>query len=462
MRVSRLQLEQRQGSVAALLAADYTYTDIARELGITKGAVSKIVTRIRAAADTSVSPMRVHDFYARIAELQSLDHGPQQIYSILCDEYPGSSDIPSETTIARFITKNNLARPSFNSKHRYYPKLKVDAPRQVFQVDTVKFLGTEYLSCIDIFSRAACVICLDGTNAAAALMSCFQSLGVPHTLQMDNGVGFAPAQSGHLSHLMNYAFASGVDTIRFIPVAHPEKNGHIERFHRTLRRLWVSAGMPDDVFSWMPHALHLYNHVLNHSGLGKKGSRRRPVDAHGQILTAPQPHAPLTFSRKLSDCAGKTLEFVRLVSMQCIATNPAPSFVWALPTRDTCGNYLVFRCEIGGPCLVLGRSLLADGFDVIGTAEHPWSGNTPRRDAAYMVQLAPGVKFKPRNFDEKEYARVVARHTKRAARPTTAPEWCEIIDQSDGGWYVVDTRTGEVLYSSECGDRLDHATELFG
>lgn len=62
----------------------------------------------------------------------------------------------------------------------------------------------------------------------------FQEYGMPAVIRTDNGPPFASTALGGLSRLSIWWIKLGIVPERIVP-GHPEQNGRLERFHRTLK-----------------------------------------------------------------------------------------------------------------------------------------------------------------------------------------------------------------------------------
>ena len=71
----------------------------------------------------------------------------------------------------------------------------------------------------------------------------FREYGLPRTIRTDNGPPFASVGLGGLTPLSIWWIKLGITPERIEP-GHPEQNGRLERFHRTLNEETVSPPQP--------------------------------------------------------------------------------------------------------------------------------------------------------------------------------------------------------------------------
>jgi len=131
------------------------------------------------------------------------------------------------------------------------------------------------LSVIDDHSRfvvgLTALPALETGRVQAALTRSFEQYGVPTALLMDHGTPWwsTKGPSG-LTRLSVFFLKQGIRLI-FGAVRHPQTQGKVERFHRTLGERLRWAGVPDTLagfrraFAWFCTE---YNHVRPHEALG--------------------------------------------------------------------------------------------------------------------------------------------------------------------------------------------------
>jgi len=149
---------------------------------------------------------------------------------------------PSIPTINKVLKRNNLTkkRHRYQSKGVNYPTLKITKSNFLHQFDVVgpRYLKTDgrfySANAIDAYDRRCCINPVRRQTKAdilASLIRCFQILGIPEYLQMDNklpmrGSNRYPHSFGLVIRLCLYL---GIQPV-FIPIKEPWRNGIIEHF----------------------------------------------------------------------------------------------------------------------------------------------------------------------------------------------------------------------------------------
>lgn len=175
------------------------------------------------------------------------------------------------------------------------------------------------LSVLDDHSRYAvglyALATLHRAGVQAALIDCFEQYGVPTAMLMDHGAPWwGTSNAAGLSGLSVFLLKQGIQLLHG-RVRHPQTQGKVERFHRTLGERLRWWGVPQDLggFRGAFRAFRAeYNHLRPHEALGLQpparvfqpsprpyqptppawvyppGSRVQRVDANGMISLAGQ------------------------------------------------------------------------------------------------------------------------------------------------------------------------------
>ena len=150
---------------------------------------------------------------------------------------------PSLSTINRIIERNNLTRkrPHYEPKGKKYPAFEANQSNIVHQMDTV---GPRYLksdgrfysiNIIDAYDRRTDVNPVRRQNKDAivgALLGCWQTMGIPVYLQMDNTLSTQGSHKHPRSFgiVIRLCLHLGIQPV-FIPIKEPWRNGIVERFN---------------------------------------------------------------------------------------------------------------------------------------------------------------------------------------------------------------------------------------
>jgi transposase InsO family protein len=168
------------------------------------------------------------------------------------------------------------------------------APNELWQMDTKGKYPLPQgechpLSVLDDCSRYAvglyALSVLNTESAWPCLVETFRTYGVPQALLMDRGSLWWSEHNGWgLTHLSVRLIEQGIRLL-YGRVCHPQTQGKVERFHRTLGAELRHRGLPRGWAEWAPRLAeirHDYNHRRPHEALGM----RRPAQVY-----QPSPHA---------------------------------------------------------------------------------------------------------------------------------------------------------------------------
>jgi len=187
----------------------------------------------------------------------------------------------SAATIDRIIRRRGLT--DADEAHRpAVRRFERAAPNALWQMD---FKG-QYplprgwvfpLSVLDDHSRFAVALePLRGTAGAPvrrALQRCFAQHGLPEAILVDHGVPWWHATNGHgLTRLTVFLLEQDI-AVRYSGLAHPQTQGKVERFHRTLGRRLRQWGVPLTRQGFAQALVRFrteYNEVRPHAALGQQ------------------------------------------------------------------------------------------------------------------------------------------------------------------------------------------------
>jgi len=202
-------------------------------------------------------------------------------------------------TINRIIKRNGLIDP--RDSHR--PALKRferESPNELWQMD---FKG-DYklsqgrcypLSVIDDHSRYLLGLFAlnsqQGTPVYRCLIKAFEKYGVPDAMLMDHGIPWwAPSNPSGLTWLTVSLLKQGIKLL-FSGVRHPQTQGKVERFHRTLNERVRHYGRPESMAGWkdlLDYVCNEYNHIRPHESL----DMGTPAQRHSPSSKAYNPNPP--------------------------------------------------------------------------------------------------------------------------------------------------------------------------
>lgn len=181
-------------------------------------------------------------------------------------------------TINRILKRKNL----IHQKDSHRPAVKRferEHPNQLWQMD---FKG-DYpsgkgrcypLSVLDDHSRYAIgLFALSGQDTKTVrdcLIKVFESCGVPHAMLMDHGIPWwSTSNNNGLTRLSVSLIDQGIK-LYYSGIRHPQTQGKVERFHRTLSESIRHKGRPNTLSGWkqiLKSFLYEYNQIRPHEAL---------------------------------------------------------------------------------------------------------------------------------------------------------------------------------------------------
>ena len=181
-------------------------------------------------------------------------------------------------TVNRILKRRGL----IHRKDSHRPAMKRferEHPNQLWQID---FKG-DYpsgggrcypLSVIDDHSRYAIgLYALSGQDTRTVsdcLAKAFESCGVPNAMLMDHGIPWwSTSNNNGLTRLSVSLIDQGIK-LYYSGIRHPQTQGKVERFHRTLNESIRHKGHPNTLSGWdqmLKSFLHEYNHIRPHEAL---------------------------------------------------------------------------------------------------------------------------------------------------------------------------------------------------
>jgi len=279
-------MDQRINFVVRAIQERESFTALCREFDISRQTGYRWVRRYREVGSFSRlhersrrprnSPNRTSDVVERrVIELRLLyGWGAKKLHVLLA----GEGLELSIRTINRIIDRHGLVDPK-DSHSPATKRFEREAPNQLWQMDFKGDFDVQEgrcypLSILDDHSRYLIgLYALPGQRAEPVhdcLVTCFRAFGVPEAMLMDHGTPWwSTTNSWGLTWLSVSLIKQGIRLYngRF---RHPQTQGKVERFHRTLQESFRHHGRPDtlggcvEMFSGFRYQ---YNHVRPHEAL---------------------------------------------------------------------------------------------------------------------------------------------------------------------------------------------------
>ena len=289
-------MKQRQLFIKAAELQEIPFAQLCQEFGISRKTGYKLLKRYKKDPHQGLVDKRTtrtfHSRYpAEIFEnilalkLEKPLYGPEKLLSILGKKYPDKR-WPSLSTTKQFLQRKGLTK-----KRRTYTPCPVNPPylelreaRRANDVWAIDFKGwfrtgdgrrCEPLTILDIHSRfligCSPVTSRKYTDLQPLLEAAFHEYGLPHVARSDNGPPFGSHGLARLSPLSVWFIKKGIYPEKIRP-GHPEENGHLERFHRTLKA--ATAKPPAPTFEQQRQRFDKYrveyNNERPHAALGQE------------------------------------------------------------------------------------------------------------------------------------------------------------------------------------------------
>lgn len=289
-------MEQRIAFISRALAVRRgEFSDLCRQFQIARKTGYKWLSRYRAAQSLTAlaersrrprtSPTRIDAaLEERILALRAPDGwGARKIAHLLWEQGVRISVATVHRTLLRHqavyrLDQHTPAPARFERPH----------PNDLFQADFKGPMGRvgardEPLTVLDDHSRFALGVFALRDHRYTGVQECFvrvfERYGLPRQLLLDHGTPWWNSHNGWgLSRLSVFFIEQGIELV-FGRVGHPQTQGKIERFHRTLHRSMHRQGLPECWEGWQERYdgfVERYNYVRPHEALGM----RRPGERY--------------------------------------------------------------------------------------------------------------------------------------------------------------------------------------
>jgi len=210
--------------------------------------------------------------------LQHPSWGGKTIRAVL--EAAGIEGLPSDKTCCNILKRNGLIDPVESIKHKPYQRFEKEHCNEMWQTDFKgDFLLGNGVRCwpltiLDDHSRFSLRIAPRSGTANVVIpvfTEVFLEYGMPESILSDNGAQFAGFKKGYTQ------FEKWLMDLDILPIhgriKHPQTQGKIERFHRTMKHELLNHMQIEDLedaekklAAWREK----YNHIRPHEALGMK------------------------------------------------------------------------------------------------------------------------------------------------------------------------------------------------
>ena len=279
-------MEQREQFVLEASADSRNMSALCAKYGISRKTGYKWLKRATMGlplCDQSRSPNRrpsktADSIESKIIEvrMQHPTWGGRTIRAVL--EAAGVDDLPSAKTCSNILKRNGLVAPEESLKHTAFRRFEMEHCNEMWQTDFKgDFLLSDGTRCypltiLDDHSRFS--IKIDpkesATGVKESFIRAFKEFGLPDSVLSDNGAQFVGAHKG-ISLFERFLMDLNILPIHGRPL-HPQTQGKIERFHRTLKQEALRqipknmAEAKKQLANWR----WVYNEMRPHYSLGMK------------------------------------------------------------------------------------------------------------------------------------------------------------------------------------------------
>ena len=210
--------------------------------------------------------------------------GAKTIRDVLIQE--GHKGIPCAKTVNNILNRYGCISPEESLKRQPFTRFEKDLCNQMWQVDfkgEFRMEDGQYcypLDILDDHSRFAIRVAPHLSTANVVIpvfVGAFQEFGLPDSILSDNGAQFAGFKKGYTQ------FERWLMDLDILPIhgriKHPQTQGKIERFHRTMKQELLNHTVMADIedakskfCTWRDK----YNYIRPHEALGM----RRPGEVY--------------------------------------------------------------------------------------------------------------------------------------------------------------------------------------
>ena len=204
------------------------------------------------------------------------------------------------STVDRILKRRGLVRTGKRQRPATR-RFERSRPMELVQMDfkgpyRLQAVGLCYpLSVLDDHSRYA--LRLDalpsqhGHRVRSSLIACFQRFGVPEAMLMDHGNPWWATTNGHgLTRLSVFLIHQGIDLI-YGGIGHPQTQGKVERFHRTLSESLRTSGPPPNLTGFQA-SLDAFRQVYNQQRPHEALDDATPANRYRPSRRRYRPHPP--------------------------------------------------------------------------------------------------------------------------------------------------------------------------
>jgi transposase InsO family protein len=281
------EVEQRKNLIDLVLLSQAPIAEICRQLGISRKTAYKWINRYQERDLSSLAnrSRRPHHFPHQVdqrIEDRILQHreahptwGARKIARLLLNE--NLLEVPALSTITEVLRRQGKLQVIKSTAA--FQRFERALPNDLWQMDFKGHFPLTHHRChpltvLDDHSRFSLCLkaCEDetGETVKSRLVTCFRTYGLPRQINCDNGSPWGNSSSGEpWNRIAIWLMKLGIQLTHSRPY-HPQTNGKLERFHRSLKQELLNQTSFDHLEE-AQHAFdqwqHLYNYYRPHEAL---------------------------------------------------------------------------------------------------------------------------------------------------------------------------------------------------
>ena len=219
----------------------------------------------------------------------------------------GHEQVPAPSTVTDLLLRHGLIALPPEDAHGDWQRFEHELPNGLWQMDFKGYFETAGGRCtpltmLDDHSRFALATTAcsktDVCTVQALLQGILERYGLPARINSDNGAPWgSPSAPGHLSTLDVWLIRLGVRSSHSSPY-HPQTNGKIERFHRSLKAE-VLRGRTFDSLAHAQEAMQRWREIYNNQRPHEALAMQTPAQRYRMSLRPmPTSLAPIEYSER--------------------------------------------------------------------------------------------------------------------------------------------------------------------
>lgn len=286
------EMEQKERFIEMVLQKGSSFSEICCHVGISRKTGYKWLSRFKKEGREGLYPklrqpqscphktaaeLEAHVLYVRDKHPK---WGGAKIHAYLSQR--GVYGLPSAKTIQNILKRHGRITEAESLKHKPYIRFEHPHPNDLWQMDFKGHFETRDgfrchpLTLLDDHSRFSLLIrsCVDERSGTVkkALIEVFRKYGMPRRMTMDNGTPWGCSGNQLYTTLSAWFIRLGIK-VHYSRPYHPQTQGKLERFHRTLKEELLSRYYFDDFHhaqKGFDYWRQEYNEVRPHAALDNK------------------------------------------------------------------------------------------------------------------------------------------------------------------------------------------------